>query len=110
MLPEDMAQPQQQQGQAVDLNIAAILQQHQQQLNLLTQHHIPAYNRRYGSAAATANPIVLRPVDVEEALAEAYMGSLLDGTIQDRVFGAGQRSVTPKAAKTMVAEERQRHL
>ena len=239
MLTENMAQPQPQQGQAVDPNIAAILQQHQQQLNLLTQHHqtqqqqhqqavqraqqretqekqrhwvekekdkmdtcdgatqhsvrewihavqgavnrvpqglgvddaikeliektargdlaeehevhlnnhpagraavthlaalnhlaqaflgpdeaavlkdnlkslrqtkgdIPAYNRKYARAAAMAYPIVPRPADVEEALAEAYMGSLMDGKVKDRVFAADPRLVTLQAAQNMAAEE-----
>lgn len=66
---------------------------------------LPAFNRRFKKAAEMAFPQLPRAPDVEEDLADWYMGGLCDRAVKDFVFGHNPRLVTLAAAQTAAYEE-----
>jgi hypothetical protein len=68
------------------------------------REQIPTYNRRYKMDADYAYPLPRAAMD-EETLADMYMGSLKEGKVKDKVFGADPRLVTLHDSQRVAAEE-----
>ena len=84
---------------------AATLKEDVRHARQTERERLPAFNRRFKKAAEMAFPQLPRAPDVEEDLADWYMGGLREKAVKDFVFGHNPRLVTLAAAQTAAYDE-----